>query len=86
MKAATALDAMGKQDGDYIELHNQWARVTVSRDRVWNPKTGGSAGWVYTVSGDIADFRARIKEFKTSAKALAYAFESLALYQKGAYR
>lgn len=84
MKASQFLAAIGKEDGDYVELHNQWACVTISRDRCAEHQY--PLKWVYTVSGDVADLRESTKTFRTQAQALAYAVESLALYQKGALR
>jgi hypothetical protein len=66
--------ASGTRDGDYIELSNQWAKVVITYD-------APSGLWV--VSGDLADTRARAKNFALQNNALTYALLSLAAYQSG---
>lgn len=66
--------AIGNQDGDYLELTNQWARVFITLET--NPRT-----WM--VSGDILDLRNRAQTFPTLAKAMDYAVESLKAYRDG---
>lgn len=76
-------EAMGKRDGDYIKLHNQWAKVVISREHK-GEKLNEGIDWI--VSGDLKDPRANEKYCKTLAEATAYALESLAEYERGAYR
>lgn len=70
-------DAMGIRDGDYIEIHNQWAKVVIARVH---------APLEFVVTGDILDLRVREKSFTSLSKALAYAWASLSTYEQGAYR
>lgn len=67
--------AMGAKDGDYIELHNQWAKVIIE-------KREGK----FVVSGDIKALREAELSFTTSTAAMAYALDSLTEYEKGACR
>lgn len=69
--------AMGPRGGDEIELRNQWARVSITRDEAAGQPT------VFVVTGDLADLRATSKEFITLADAVAYAWRSLGVYQTG---
>jgi hypothetical protein len=76
-KQSQAALAMGPRCGDHIQLRNQWACVSITRDDVAGQPT------TYVVDGDIADERASVKEFPTLTKALTYAWHSLAVYQNG---
>jgi hypothetical protein len=70
-------DAIGPRAGDELEIRNQWARVAITRD-----KADGQPD-CYVVTGDLFDLRATSKEFAKLSDALAYAWKSLAEYQKG---
>lgn len=70
--------SIGPQDGDYLDLTNQWARVSITRMVLDEGKRP-----VYVVRGDLADPLAATKRCTTIESAVAYAFESLALYQSG---
>lgn len=76
--------AIGAFDGDCLTLSNQWARVIIAKTR-WDDTDKGAV-WQWEVTGDIAEFRAPMKAFNTAEQALAYALESLALYEQGACR
>lgn len=69
--------ATGTQPGDYLQLENQWARITITR------ADADDADHNWIVSGDIKDTRARSAGFTGASEALAYALESLALFQHG---
>lgn len=69
--------AIGPRDGDFLELSNLWARVVISRDCAAGQPDS------FTVRGDLADDRLRIKEFDTLTDAMSYAMRSLAQYQAG---
>lgn len=76
VNATTVCNAMGHQEGDYIELHNQWAKVFVTRE-----------GGRFRVTGDLPILlRTDSRAFNTLTAAMIYAFKSLAEYQKGAFR
>jgi hypothetical protein len=83
-KRDNAVTAMGKRNGDVLELHNQWAKVVIARELQEQP--AGKDKVVFIVDGDLADIRAREKTFPTMQQALAYAWHSLAEYERGAYR
>lgn len=69
--------AIGKRPGDYLQLDNQWARVTITRADT----DDADHNWI--VSGHVKDMRAHSVGFDTAHDALAYALESLALYEQG---
>lgn len=64
-----ALEAMGPRPGDYIELSNAWARVTIERD---------TYARTFNVRGDC-----QRGVFTTLQAALGHAATSLAAYQRG---
>lgn len=66
--------AIGNQEGDYLTLASQWAKVIVTLE-------GNGAAWM--VSGDILDLRGAAPTFPTLAKAMDYAVESLKAYRDG---
>lgn len=74
-----SIQACGTRNGDYLLLENQWARVTVTRD------TGDVGGFErpWHVRGDLKESRTSVMPFKTWRQAMAYALESLKLYQQG---
>lgn len=72
--------AMGRRDGDIIELSNQWAKVIIER------RCGDNGPLAFAVSGDLADTRESEKSFTSLPKAMAYALASLAAYEQGALR
>ena len=71
--------AMGERDGDTLELVNQWARVTITREIE-------DTGEVFVCRGDLKDIRAAEMFFAKLRDAITYAMDSLAEYAKGAYR
>jgi hypothetical protein len=76
--------AIGPQDGDTLELRNQWARVMITVHA--KNEDGECYGPVhYVCTGDLYhDFRpTKIMTFPTMRRALDYAMESLAVYQEG---
>lgn len=81
MNANDVRDAMGRRDGDIIELSNQWAKVIIERRCC-----GDSGPLAFVVSGDLADTRESEKSFTSLPKAMAYALASLAAYEQGALR
>lgn len=76
MNTQTLADAMGRTEGDYLELSNQWARVFVTRETVGRLAT-------FVVSGDIIDPRKHEITFHSLSKAMAYAVRSLGEYRRG---
>lgn len=66
----------GPRNGDYLQLANQFARVTITRDTSYDDGP-------YVLTGDLIDPRAQEKTFKTWGEALAYALDSLAHYESG---
>lgn len=68
---------MGSNDGDYIKLENQWARVTITREH------NGNGMPEFVLTGDLQHFRDHRRMFTTMRGAMAYAMESLAMYQRG---
>lgn len=77
MKVDQIKDALGRTEGDYLELKNQWASVTIARER------GSDSRWGFVVRGEIADMRASSKTFSLISLAMAYALESLGSYRRG---
>lgn len=69
-----AIEAMGRRPMDELVLSNAWAKVVIVRQE---------QAPMYIICGDLADTRLSSKQFKTLREALAYAWESLALYQQG---
>lgn len=67
--------AMGRQDGDYIKLENQWGKVIIA----WEDGK-------YVVAGDLVDLRVNEKTFATETEAMAYALRSLKSVEQGALR
>ncbi len=62
-------NAIGPRPGDYIELSNAWAKVTIELD---------ASGRTYGVRGDCA-----VGVFVELDQALDHAFKALAAYQHG---
>jgi hypothetical protein len=73
------LRACGPRNGDYLSLANQWARVVITKDTT----DQGGHELPYSVAGDIRDVRLVKKFFKTWRAAMAYAFDSLSLFEQG---
>jgi hypothetical protein len=77
--------AMGNANHDTIELRNQWAHVTITREDNEHCVT-------YVLTGDLCHKAARDfvyaprREFPLLVDALLYALQSLAHYQAGALR
>lgn len=69
--------AIGPRNGDFLELSNTWARVLITTNVAAGQPT------VYVVTGDLADVPLRDKEFPTLESAVAYAWRSLGVFQKG---
>lgn len=69
-------NAIGQENGDTLQLANQWARVTIARDVC-------EQGEVFICTGDLADHRAPQMAFPRMHLAVNYALRSLALFQKG---
>lgn len=72
----TARAAIGRQDGDYIELHNQWAKVCIT----FIDEYGGRP--YYSVTGEP---ECSPQDFWSVTTALKEAWRVLALYQGGRF-
>lgn len=68
--------AIGRRDGDYIELQNQWAKVYVTYQADGPPATQAH----YRVHGEPECSR---QHFQSVTAAMAEALRVLALYQVG---
>lgn len=76
MTIAQTSAAIGSRVHDFMQLSNQWARVTITRH---DEPTEGR----YAIEGDLMDTRARVIYRNTVDEALRYALASLALYASG---
>lgn len=77
MKVDQIKDALGRAEGDFLKISNEWATVTIERER------GADHRWGFVVAGQIADLRAQSKTFPLISLAMAYALESLGSYRRG---
>lgn len=75
--------AIGPYDGDEIEIRNQWARVSITRNIDDEQAQGAMGHMLYVVAGDLYEPRETTKKFTTLRAALEYAWKSLAVYQEG---
>lgn len=81
------------QEGDYLKLENQWAKVFVERQKRYveiAPRTENVPALcaervVYVVTGDLTD-NVKEKVFSTPSVAMSYAMLSLGYYAQGACR
>lgn len=78
MNVYSMVDAIGREEGDYIEISNQWCKVKVTRHE---------GDWVVTEQlahpRATEDPRATEKRFASLSKAMGYAVHSLGKYRRG---
>jgi hypothetical protein len=89
MKARTgyemAISGAELRDGDYVELANQWAKVTLSVEVEDGARIFKVSGDVvqFSANGDVRNVRASELAFPSAKDAFNNALASLAYYAKG---